>query len=135
MRTLALVDLQIKRMQAQLSFSSHILSILFIWLSVNIYNFHFLLKNLLPNLAQNILGWRRLKHTPMRDSWSLYQVEKILKYYFKNYLHYQYIYILLKNQHMMNSQLSVDWMLIEWWLNGEWMKTGNVDFSRISVTI
>ena len=37
--------------------------------------------------------------------------------------------------HRMKSHLSVDWMVTEWWLNGDWMMTGKVDFSRISVTI
>ena len=38
-------------------------------------------------------------------------------------------------RHRMKSHLSVDWMVTEWWLNGDWMMTGKVDFSRISVTI
>ena len=45
------------------------------------------------------------------------------------------------NMHMymyltqMKSHLSVDWMVTEWWRNGDWMVTGKVDFSRISATI
>ena len=37
--------------------------------------------------------------------------------------------------HSMKSHLSVDWMVTEWWRNGDWMVTGKVDFSRISATI
>ena len=33
------------------------------------------------------------------------------------------------------SHLSVDWMVTEWWLNGDWMVTGKVDFSHHSVII
>ena len=33
------------------------------------------------------------------------------------------------------SRLNGDWIVIEWWLNGEWMVTGKVVFSHISVTI
>ena len=37
--------------------------------------------------------------------------------------------------HRMKSHLSVDWMVTEWWLNGDWKVTGKVDFSHRSVTI
>ena len=39
-----------------------------------------------------------------------------------------------KTYHRMKSHLSIDWMA-KWWLNGDWMVTRKVDFSRISATI
>ena len=38
-------------------------------------------------------------------------------------------------EHRMKSHLSVDFMVTEWWLHGECMVTGQVNFSLISVTI
>ena len=45
------------------------------------------------------------------------------------------IYLLMSVYHRRKFHLSVDWMVTERWLNGDWMVTGKVDFSRISVTI
>ena len=47
----------------------------------------------------------------------------------------KYLKYFHNNKHRKKSDLSVDWMVTEWWLNGDWMVTGKVDFSRISVTI